>query len=48
MVRNQFRVTTLLDIDREKCREFSSCKIADTPRELAQQVDIIITGNLIR
>ena len=43
LLANGYKVTSLLDIEKEKCAEFPS-KIASTPREVAEDTDIIITG----
>ena len=38
-----YKVTTILDIDKEKCSNYP-CKVASTAREVAEEVDITITG----
>ena len=41
--KHNFNVTTLLDIDRSRCEGFS-CNIAQNPRELINEVDVVVSA----
>ena len=40
-----YNVTSLMDIDASKCDQFPQCLTIDSPRELAEKCDIIISGS---
>jgi len=39
-----YNVTEMLDVDTEKYKEFPQCKIAESPKQMAQSVDIVFTA----
>ena len=38
-----YKVTTILDVDKDKCTNYP-CKVASTAKEVAEEVDITVTG----
>ena len=45
LLKSNYKVTTILDVDKAKCSGYP-CKVASSPRQLTEEVDITITGNL--
>ena len=46
LLKSNYKVTTILDIDASKCSNYP-CKVASSPRQLAEEVDVTITGKLM-
>ena len=42
--KQNFKVTSIYDIERSKCEEFTDCHIEDSPRAVAEQSDVIISA----
>ena len=45
LLRQDFKVTTILDINKDKCSNYP-CKVVETPKQVAEEVDITITGTI--
>ena len=43
--RNGFKVVAINDKFPEKCAQYADVEVKDTPRELAEAVDVIISGS---
>jgi len=44
LLANNYKVTSIYDIDVNRCKDYG-CKIAESPRQITEENDIIITGN---
>merc|ERR1711976_1020723 len=43
LLKSNYKVTTILDVDKAKCSGYP-CKVASSPRQLTEEVDITITA----
>merc|ERR1711974_32169 len=43
LLKSDYKVTTILDVDKAKCSNYP-CKVASSPRQIAEEVDITITA----
>merc|ERR1719266_2063265 len=44
LLKSDYKVTTILDVDKDKCSNYPTCKVASTARQVAEEVDITITA----
>ena len=44
LLKSDYKVTTILDLDKDKCSNYPTCKVATSARQVAEEVDITITG----
>ena len=43
LLKSDYKVTAILDVHEAKCKDYP-CKVAANAREIAEEVDITITG----
>ena len=43
LLKHNYKLTTILDINKDKCSNYP-CKVAETPRQVAEECDITVTG----
>ena len=43
LLKHNYKLTTVLDINKDKCSNYP-CKVAETPRQVAEECDITVTG----
>jgi len=44
LLKSDYKVTTILDLDKDKCSNYPTCKVATSARQVAEEVDITITA----
>ena len=40
----RYNVTTVLDVDKTKCTQFSSLKVSSSPAEVVEETDVVFTA----